>query len=383
MKICMKTFTMLLLALHCGVIAAAEPFRIGLSLGLSGRFAEMSDQQQKGLRLWERDVNARGGLLGRPVQVMIQDDRSDPVVVRERYEQMINASEVDFLFAPYSSPLTGVAALVSEKHGWPMIVAGAGADSMWEKGYKGLIGVWSPSSLYMPGLFEVMVKTGLSRIAILHADGDNFALALADSAKVLAKRYGMTVVHAEPFPKAEKDLSGQAARSRAAEAEAVITCGHLEESVNMRLALKRIGWTPRLYFATVGPAVQAYGAYLKADAEFAFSSTLWEASANYPGARNFFDNFSRAWGKEPSYHAATAYAGGQVLEAAVVRAKSLDRASLATTLFQMDTMTILGRYGVGRTGKQLRQQSFIIQWQKGKREIVHPEELATAKPVIR
>ena len=70
---------------------------------------------------------------------------------------------------------------------------------------------------------------------------------------------------------------------------------------------------------------------------------------------------------------------GQVLEEAVREAQSIDREKVRAALFRLDTMTIIGRFGVDSTGKQVRQHTFIIQWQEGKKELVWPEEIQTTE----
>jgi branched-chain amino acid transport system substrate-binding protein len=82
----------------------------------------------------------------------------------------------------------------------------------------------------------------------------------------------------------------------------------------------------------------------------------------------------------PSYHAATAYAAGQILEQAVKAAGSLERAAVRKALYALDTNTIIGRYAVDRRGVQIKRFPLIVQWQAGKREIVWPPELRTAPP---
>ncbi|RJQ41034.1 MAG: hypothetical protein C4550_02560 [Nitrospiraceae bacterium] len=85
---------------------AAEPIKIGVSLGLTGKYSEMSNMQMKGFRLWEKEVNERGGILDRKVEVLIRDDRSDPQTAKSIYEQLILKDKVDFVFGPYSSGIT-------------------------------------------------------------------------------------------------------------------------------------------------------------------------------------------------------------------------------------------------------------------------------------
>jgi len=87
-------------------VQAETPVKVGLSLGLTGRYQEMGQMQQMEFRLWGAQVNQRGGLLGRPLQLIIYDDHSDRDTAVRLYSKLINEDHVDFVFGPYSSGLT-------------------------------------------------------------------------------------------------------------------------------------------------------------------------------------------------------------------------------------------------------------------------------------
>jgi branched-chain amino acid transport system substrate-binding protein len=116
----------------------------------------------------------------------------------------------------------------------------------------------------------------------------------------------------------------------------------------------------------------------------AFTTVPWEirAAKAFPGGDEFVERFRKTYRQDPDYLAATSYAGGQILEEAAAKARSLDKDKLKQSLAGLDTVTIIGRYGVDPTGMQLRQFPLTLQWQKGKREIVWPEDMRTAKPVV-
>jgi len=361
-----------------------EPIRIGLTLGLTGRYSEMSDMQMKGFRLWERDVNGRGGILGREVRVIIYDDRSDPETAKTLYEHLILKDRVDLVFGPYSSEITEAVLPVTERYGYPLLASGASADRLWQKGYRYLFGIYTPASRYSVGFLEMLVVNGLDGVAILYAD-DSFSRDIAAGTRKWAERFGLKVLLFEGFKKGMGDLDGLAKRARASGAEALIMCGHFDEAVNMRLSLKRTGWYPKAYFASVGAVMEAFYDRLKSDAEYVFSSSMWEHHGGLlaPGCREFYDSFTRAYKTGPSYHAAEAYAAGQLLEAAVKKAGGIERDKIREMLSLMDTVTIVGRYGVDRTGMQTRHFNLIIQWQKGRKEVVWPEDVRTSRPVFR
>jgi len=362
---------------------ASDSIKIGVTLGLSGKYSEMSKMQMKGFKLWEKDVNDKGGLLGKRVKLIIYDDQSNPRKAKNLYEHLILNDKVDLVLGPYSSEITEAILPVTEEHGFPVIASGASADRIWQKGYKYVFGSYAPASAYSIGFLELLVRNNFQSIAIVYAD-DSFSKDIAEGTKKWAERFKLKVVMFESFKKDTENLDELAQKARAAKAEALMVGGHLVESIRMRISLKRINWAPKAYFASVGPAMQAFYNRLKADANHVFSASQWEHSIPMPfGCEEFYEAYVKTYNEKPSYHAATAYAGGQILEIAVKRAKTLDRELIRNTLYSMDALSITGRYSVDKTGMQIKHQNLIIQWQKGKKEIIWPEGRKTANPVFR
>ncbi|MDQ9171397.1 amino acid ABC transporter substrate-binding protein [Oxalobacteraceae bacterium R-40] len=361
---------------------SSEAVRIGATLSLTGKYAELGAMNEKAYRLWERDVNQKGGLAGRPVKVTLLDDKSDPEYAKILYRQLITQDRVDLVLGPYSSEITEAVSTVTEEFRYPLLASGASAVSIWSHGRKYVFGVYITADKYTVGFLELLVKSGLTKVAIVSAD-DIFSKSIEAGTKSWARRYGLDIVFSETFKKGSAQIDQSIESARRSGAEAVMVAGYFDDAVNGRKALKKINWTPKAYYATVGPAIQKYYDVLKEDAELTYSSSQWEPDLPFPGGRTFTHEFKDAYGVAPSYHAASAYAAGQILEAAVRKAKSLDRIKLRATLSTLDTITVLGRYGVDPDGRQVRHFTTTVQWQKGKKEIVSPSELTIAKAVWR
>lgn len=359
--------------------SAEQPIQIGVSLGLTGRFTVMSNALYKGFKLWEKHVNSEGGILERPVRVIVRDDHSDPELAKDLYRRIIVEDEVDFLFAPYSSLITEAVLPIAEEYDIPTLIAGAAADRLWEMGCRNAIGIYTTASKFSVGFLELLVMEGLDDIAILYAK-DPFSIDLAESSKKWAKRFGLRLVIYKGFKKGTERLDPFAREAKEKKCRVLMVCGHMNEAVDMTAALERIGWRPAAFYASVGPALQAFYDKCGEKAELVFGTSLWEPRANYPGARKFESDFISAFRGAPGYHAGLAYAGGQVLEEALREAGTVDRNKVRSALFRLDTMTIIGRFGVDSKGKQVRQHTFIIQWQDGKKELVWPEEIRTEEP---
>lgn len=358
---------------------AAPPLRIGLSLGLSGAYAADSEMMGKAYRLWEKQVNERGGILGRRVEVIIRDDRSDADAARAIYEDYTQHGQSDLVMGPFSSGITAAVAPIIDRNGYPMLAPGGAAESMWQKGYRNLFGIIPPAGRHAIGFLAVLADAGIDSLAIVHAD-DPFSTVLAEETRKWLAEYGIRLTSFEKVVKGHADLDAAAQTAHQSGARALLMAGHFDESVNMRRALKRIGWTPAAYYASVGPGLDKYGSVLGEDADGSFATTTWEPheKLKLPGAADFRRDFQRLWGEPPNFLAAHAYSACQVLERALVLAGSFDRGKLRDTLYRLDMNVLIGRYAVDRSGLQTKRFPLIVQWQRGRREIVWPAELATA-----
>lgn len=358
---------------------AEQPIKIGVSLGLSGRFAEMSKALHNGFELWERNVNRENGIMGRPVRLIVKNDQSDPARAVAIYRELITEAHVDFLFAPYSSLITAAVLPIAEEYDMPILIAGAAADRLWEQGYRNAIGVYTPASKFAVGFLELLVLNDLDGISVVYAD-DPFSVDLAESTRQWAGRFGLNVIDFEGFKKGSQNLDFLALKAKENNSHVLMVCGHMNEAVHMTMALKKIGWRPKAFYASVGPALQGFYDRCGPEAESIFGTSLWEPKANYPGAQQFNQQFIETYGRVPGYHAGLAYAAGQVLKMAVEEVGRVDKDKVREALFKLDTMTIIGRFGVDKTGKQVRQHKFIIQWQNGTKELVWPDTIKTAEP---
>jgi branched-chain amino acid transport system substrate-binding protein len=108
------------------------PITIGASLSETGDFSADGLAFEAGYKLWAKDVNARGGLLGRQVKLIILNDQSSPNQVVTNYQTLIGADHVDLTFGPFSSLLTGPASSVAARYGYAFVEGAGGAPSVFD-----------------------------------------------------------------------------------------------------------------------------------------------------------------------------------------------------------------------------------------------------------
>ena len=186
----LRAFLVASLALWCVIglqaAVAAEAIKVGATASLSGVYAGPAQAQLEGIRMWVHDLNARGALLGRKVELVYYDDESDPDTTRRLYQRLINDDKVDLLIGPYSSDLTLVASDVAEQHDFPMVAAGAAASDIWSRGYRNIFQVDAPAFEYMDLLIKsAKTNAGLTRIALIYPAAD-FSREVAEGVRAKA-----------------------------------------------------------------------------------------------------------------------------------------------------------------------------------------------------
>ena len=153
-------------------IDKAVPIRIGLTSSLTGRLAAPGQDQLQGIEMWAADINGRGALLGRKVELVVYDDESSPETSAKLYERLITTDKVDLVLGPYGSAITMAASSVAEKHGMPMLSPSAASEEIWSRGYKNIFQQDAPAGDYMDLLLESANSVGLNRIAMVYRDDD-------------------------------------------------------------------------------------------------------------------------------------------------------------------------------------------------------------------
>jgi branched-chain amino acid transport system substrate-binding protein len=339
-----------------------------------------------------KHTNDTGGLLGRRVDLLVEDDQSQPTVAVGIYERLITREKVDAILGPYSSRITDPVADVSEKYRMPMIAPMAATSSIFKKGRRFVFMTNPPAERYLAGLIDMATDMGLRTVALISED-TLFPKAIASGASQLARTRGLRVVLAEEFPKGTRDFSAILSRIRDADADVLGMATYFEDTVAITRRLRELAVNPRMYGVVHGHLEKFYER-LGHDAEFVYGATQWErelvmlragglipVARHYPGAREFVEAYGKQFpGADLAYQAVVAYAGCQILVEAVKRAGSMDGEKIRAEILKLDLNTVYGRFKVDQDGFQVAKKMLMFQWQDGKKAIVWPYELAPSKP---
>lgn len=363
-----------------GTPAAApsgDPIRIGASVSTTGSNGRTGLYQQEAYQLWQDQKNAAGGLLGRPVELVIYDDQSDPTTGARLYERLLTEDEVDLVLGPYASSVTQAVAQITERYGQPLLAAGASASDIWQRGYQGVFGVYSIAEDYFKDIIlGIAPAQGYTTAAIIYED-TLFPTSTARGAEAHCQEAGIEVVVNEKYPAKATDVSSVLTRVRDADPDLLIGGSYLPDAVLITRQAKELGVNPRLYAFSVGAAQPDFVETLGNDADYVLGPSMWEPEIQTPGNGDFVAAYQAMFDRDPDYHSATGYAGCQVLETAITNAGSLDPEAVRDQLASLEMPTVLpGVYKVNEQGQQIGHIPLTVQWQGGQKVIVAPEDIA-------
>jgi branched-chain amino acid transport system substrate-binding protein len=385
----------MIVAPSIGLVAVAEaqpPIRIGASLSQTGSFAALGQNQLRGYQLCVKHANEKGGVLGRRIELLVEDDQSKAPTAAAIYEKLIVQDKVDLVLAPYSSGITDAVAHVTEKHKMPMLAPNASTTSIYKKGRKFIFSMNPPAEVHLEGMIDLAAKKGLKTVAVINGD-ELYMRTTTQGAIELAKKKGLQVVFVESYPKGSMDYSALLGKVRAANPDVLVAGTYFEDAVAITRQMKALNVNLKMTGMTVGVDSLKYHEIVGRDAEFMYGATLWlpelvdvraggliPIARQYPGAREFVESHKKEFpGADLSFHTAGGYGGCQVLVEAVKRAGSVDGGKLRDAILKMDFNTVYGAFRVDPDGVQVAHKALTFQWQDGKKVIVWPEELAPDK----
>jgi len=375
------------LAIHDRAIAA-EPIKIGFSMALTGAYAGNGKAALLATQMWADDQNAKGGLLGRPVQLIDYDDQSNPSLVPGIYTKLFDIDKVDLVISGYGTNIIGPAMpLVMQHNKVFMSLAGLRVNEQFQYNKYFQIFPFGPNAdiTFAQGFFDVAMEMNPKpkTVAISVADSE-FPQTAAIGARHWAKKYDLNVVYDRSFPPNQLDFAPIIRAIQATNPDVVyITC-FPPNAVGIVHAVHESSFRPTLIGGgMVGPQYasvkQQLGSLL--NGFLSFESFVPEPTTNFPGIKEFLDRYKQkavAAGVDALgyYLPPFSYAGMQILAAAAEATKSLDHNKMAEYIHNDTHHTIVGDIRFGSDGEWAQARMFQVQYQKingnGLEQFEHP-----------
>jgi len=374
-----------ILALTAATLAAApaaaqsgEPIRIGFSMALTGGLAPNGKSALLAQKIWEEDVNAKGGLLGRPVKLVYYDDKSSPAEVPAIYTQLLDVDKVELVIGPYATAQIAPAMpIVMQKK--KMFIGLLGLAVNTEFNYPNYFAM-IPSGpdakpAFTKGFFDIAMAQGQKpqTVAIVAADQE-FSRNAADGARENAKAANLRVVYDRTYPPSTADFAPIVRAIQASNPDIVVVCSYPPDSVGMVRSVNEIGFKPKaIGGAMVGLQATAIKTQLGPLLNGWTNYDFWlpVPKMEFAGVADLIKRYqakAAAEGVDPLgyYMAPWGYAQLQVLQQAVESTKSLDDGKLGDYIRANTFKTVVGDVKFGAKGEWEKSRVLQVQFQNVK-----------------
>jgi len=352
-----------------------EPIKIGYSMALTGGLGRNGKSALLAQKIWEEHVNAKGGLLGRPVKLIYYDDQTNPAAVPGIYTKLLDVDKVDLIIGNYGTDMLAPAMPIAMQRKKVFIgLLGTAVNSAFNYlNYFSMIPTGpDPKTSYTKGFFELAMRQNPKpqAVAIVAADAD-FGLYACEGARKNAKAVGLTIVYDRRYPAATTDLAPAVRAIAATNPDLVIVCSYPPDSVGMVRAVNALAFKPKMIGgAMVGlqsPAIKIQlGPLLNGWTNFDF--WLPVPKMQFAGVDELMKKYEERASVEGvealgNLWVAWSYAQLQVLQQAIVATEGLDDAKLGDYIRAHTFKTVVGNVRFGANGELAQSRVLQVQFQ--------------------
>ena len=375
-----KIFSLMLaLCLMFPGLARATSVRIGFINSITGPEAPIGENLTNGVKLALEDLHKKGI----DVELLTEDDGGKPAQSLAAFEKLATRDKVPGIVGPYTSSCASAISKLAEKYQVPLLIPVASKEDITRQNQKWVFRLSSTTNDYASVLIDMAASLGKPKtMAIIHESTD-FGTSGAKSAEAYALKKGIRVVDTEAYTPGTPDYRSILTKIRSEKPDLVFMVSYVADAILLMRQSREIGLTPQAFLgAGAGFATEQF-AKEQAISNYVFSSTQWTGDVKWPGSKEFFDRYKARFGKEPSYHAATAYASMIIMaETAAKRGANPEKIRAALTAGKWNG--IMGEVqfrDYGGYTNQNKHPMLAEQIINGKFETVYPPKYTSQKPV--
>jgi branched-chain amino acid transport system substrate-binding protein len=363
---------------------AGNTVRIGVITSLTGAQAAFGKAHKLGYEIAAADVNAKGGLLGRQVEVIVYDDQGKPDQAVQGASKLIDLDHVAILLGGYSSETTRAVIPAATQKGVPLIMPTGTADNLVETGSPWAFRICAGAKAYATAMADFLKNNGAPKTVAIIYENTNFGQANGKAMEIAAPAAGMTVVASEEYQARETDYKALLQRVKDKDPEAIYYASYLLDAITLMKQTAQLDINPR-YLTAAGtgfsaaefPTEKGAGKF----AEYTFSVSQWLPTAKWEGSKEFDDKYFKLAGGHSAYHGMQAYAALIVAADAIKNAQSDDHQKIADALRKEHLDTPFGPIAFDAKGQNAH-PVLITQVQDGQFKVVWPPDQAESKLIL-
>jgi branched-chain amino acid transport system substrate-binding protein len=355
---------------------AADPIRIGFGMALTGPLAANGKMSLLAMQIWEDEVNAKGGLLGRPVKLVFYDDQSSPAQVPSIYSKLLDVDKVDLIISGYASTQVAAAmplAIERKRMFFSLFGTGINDNFDYPKYFSMIPNGPTPKPAFTRGFFKVaeVQNPKPQTIAIASADAE-FGRNACEGAHENAQTSGFKIVYEKSYPPTTTDFAPIVRAVQAANPDLFVICSYPLDTVGLVKAVNEIGYKPKMWGgAMVGLQATVFKTQLGPLLNGLVNYDTWlpVKAMQFPGSMELLKKYQERAAKEGGvdplgyYMPVWAYARQQVLEDAINATKSIDDDKLADYIRKTTFKTVVGDVKFGAKGEWAEERTIAVQFQ--------------------
>jgi len=373
-----------------------QPIKIGFGMAETGPLGPNGKSALLAMEIWVEETNAKGGLIGRPVQLVHYDDQSNPSTVPGIYSKLLDVDKVDVIVGGYGTNMLAPAMPVvvqRKKVFLGLYGLGVNSDFNYDRYFAMIPSGPEPKTSFTKGFFDTAMAQNPkpATVAIVAADAE-FSKNASDGARENAKKAGLKIVYDKSYPPSTTDFGPIVRGIQATNPDLVVICSYPLDSVGMVLAANEAKLNPKMiggamvglqstvFKTKLGPALNGYMNY---DFWLPAKSLMFKGTAEF--MQKYQDRAAKA-GVDPLgyYMAPFSYSYLDVLGQAITATKSVDDAKLADYLRKTTFKTIVGDVSFGKSGEWAKSRVFQAQFRgikgNGIDQFKNPDTLTIITP---
>ena len=379
-NVCGRVSTMSLVALvlyalgSMAPLQAQEPIKIGFSVSLTGGLASSGKAHLLSKQIWAEEINAKGGLLGRPVRLVYFDDQTNAANVPGIYSKLMDVDKVDLLMGAATNLIVAAMPHIMARKKMVMVLLalGSNAEFNYPKYFQSAPFGPDPKGVLSNAFFEVAksIKPAPKTVALVGADAE-FSNNVLIGARENAKKFGFQIVYDKSYPPSTVDYSPIVRAVQATNPDIVLLASYPPDSVGMVRAATEIGLRTQLFGgAMVGMQYASLIGQLseKLNRVVNYHFFVPSPKMSFPGIEEFLKKYqarAKDSGVDPLgfYQPPFAYAAMQVLEQAIKATGTLDDDKLADYIHKNTFKTIVGDIRFNELGEWADARVIMVQFQ--------------------
>ena len=352
---------------------SGEPIKIGFSMSLTGPLAANGKQALLGAKIWEEEINGKGGLIGRPVKLIYYDDQSNPSQVPGIYTKLLDVDKVDLVVSSYATNMIAPAMpVVMQKNKTFISLFGldVNAEFKYPKYFSVLPTGQDTKGSFTEGFYEAAMKQNSKPTTIaLAAEDAEFSRNACEGARANAKKHNLKIVYDRSYPPATTDYAPIVRAVQAANPDIFVICSYPLSSVGMVQTINELNYKPKIVGgAMVGLQATVFKQRLGSKLNGIVNYETWvPTEASLKPAAEFFKKYQARAGAEGVdplgyYLGGWGYAWINMLGEAIAGSKSVDDDKIADYLRKNEHKTIMGNWSYGPKGEWTKSGMMQVQY---------------------